>query len=244
MSATCRWPTTSISERLAAGTVGLTGADIRNLVNEAALWATRQGKDKVDMDDFEHARDKVLMGAKREEVLTGKEKADDRLPRGGPRAAGLAGAGRRPRAQGHDHSPRPGAGRHATRCPRKIGSTSAKTNCTPGWSSCMGGRAAEKLVFDEYSAGAENDLTQATQLARRMVTAWGMSERLGPVAYRTSEEHPFLGKEISRAARVQRAHGPADRRRGRRASCTRAAAQGQRTVGPAPRQARQAGQGA
>ena len=61
-------------DRLAAGTVGLTGADIRNLVNEAALWATRQGKDRVEMADFEHAKDKVLMGAKREEVLTGKEK--------------------------------------------------------------------------------------------------------------------------------------------------------------------------
>jgi cell division protease FtsH len=60
----------------------------------------------------------------------------------------------------------------------------------------LGGRAAEKLCFGEYSAGAENDLAQATRLARRMVTAWGMSERLGPVAYRTSEEHPFLGKEI------------------------------------------------
>ncbi len=60
----------------------------------------------------------------------------------------------------------------------------------------LGGRAAEKLIFDEYSAGAENDLMQGTRLARRMVTAWGMSERLGPVAYRTSEEHPFLGKEI------------------------------------------------
>ena len=60
----------------------------------------------------------------------------------------------------------------------------------------LGGRAAEKLIFNEYSAGAENDLMQATRLARRMVTAWGMSERLGPVAYRTSEEHPFLGKEI------------------------------------------------
>ena len=60
--------------RLAAGTVGLTGADIRNLVNEAALWATRQGKDRVDMDDFEYARDKVLMGAKREEVLNDREK--------------------------------------------------------------------------------------------------------------------------------------------------------------------------
>src|SRR5262249_11152662 len=61
----------------------------------------------------------------------------------------------------------------------------------------MGGRAAEKLIFSEYSAGAENDLKQATKIARKMCTAWGMSERLGPVAYRTSEEHPFLGKEIA-----------------------------------------------
>jgi cell division protease FtsH len=60
----------------------------------------------------------------------------------------------------------------------------------------LGGRAAEKLVYDEYSAGAENDLTQCTKLARRMVAHWGMSDRLGPVAYRHSEEHPFLGREI------------------------------------------------
>ena len=94
-------------ERLAGGTVGLTGADIRNLVNEAALWASRHGKDKVDMDDFEYARDKVLMGAKREEVLTRQGKDDDRLSRGGPHAAGLAGARGRSGAQGDDHSPRP-----------------------------------------------------------------------------------------------------------------------------------------
>ena len=61
----------------------------------------------------------------------------------------------------------------------------------------LGGRAAEKLVFGEYSAGAEDDLKRATQIARRMVTHWGMSERVGPVAFRTSEEHPFLGKEIA-----------------------------------------------
>ncbi len=65
----------------------------------------------------------------------------------------------------------------------------------------MGGRAAEKLVFDEYSAGAENDLNKATQLARRMVTHWGMSERLGPVAFRDSEDHPFLGREMAEPRR-------------------------------------------
>jgi len=65
----------------------------------------------------------------------------------------------------------------------------------------LGGRAAEKLVFQEYSAGAESDLSKATQLARRMVTHWGMSERLGPVAFRDGEDHPFLGKEIAEPRR-------------------------------------------
>ena len=67
-------------EKLAAGSIGLTGADIRNLVNEAALWATRHDKDQVEMSDFEHARDKILMGAKREEVLSENRKGNDSLP--------------------------------------------------------------------------------------------------------------------------------------------------------------------
>ena len=124
---------------------GLTGADIRNLVNEAALWATRNGKDKVDMDDFEYARDKVLMGPKREEVLTGKEKTNDRLSRGGPRPAGLDRARRRSRAQSDDHSPRPGAGRHATAAGGRSPQHRRERNCTAG---CVharrpGGRKAD-----------------------------------------------------------------------------------------------------
>jgi cell division protease FtsH len=182
-------------DRLASGTVGLTGADIRNLVNEAALWATRNNKDKVDMDDFEHARDRVLMGPKREEVLSGKEKRMTAFHESGHALLAWI---------------VPGADRvhKVTIIPR--GRSLGVTQLLPeedrmniGESELhgrlcfmLGGRAAEKLVFDEYSAGAENDLLQATRLARRMVTAWGMSERLGPVAYRTSEEHPFLGKEI------------------------------------------------
>ncbi|HEV3136979.1 MAG TPA: ATP-dependent zinc metalloprotease FtsH, partial [Pirellulales bacterium] len=182
-------------DRLASGTVGLTGADIRNLVNEAALWATRNGKDKVDMDDFEHARDRVLMGPKREEVLTGKEKRMTAFHESGHALLAWI---------------VPGADRvhKVTIIPR--GRSLGVTQLLPeedrlniGESELhgrlcfmLGGRAAEKLIFDEYSAGAENDLMQATRLARRMVTAWGMSKRLGPVAYRTSEEHPFLGKEI------------------------------------------------
>jgi cell division protease FtsH len=182
-------------DRLASGTVGLTGADIRNLVNEAALWATRNGKDKVDMDDFEHARDRVLMGPKRDDMLTGKEKRMTAIHEAGHALLAWI---------------VPGADRvhKVTIIPR--GRSLGVTQLLPeedrlniGESELhgrlcfmLGGRAAEKLVFNEYSAGAENDLMQATRLARRMVTAWGMSERLGPVAYRTSEEHPFLGKEI------------------------------------------------
>jgi cell division protease FtsH len=182
-------------DRLASGTVGLTGADIRNLVNEAALWATRSGKDKVDMSDFEHARDRVLMGPKREEVLSGKEKRMTAIHESGHALLAWI---------------VPGADRvhKVTIIPR--GRSLGVTQLLPEEDRLnineselhgrlcfmLGGRAAEKLCFGEYSAGAENDLMQATRLARRMVTAWGMSERMGPVAYRTSEEHPFLGKEI------------------------------------------------
>ena len=182
-------------DRMASGSVGLTGADIRNLVNEAALWATRKGKDKVDMSDFEYARDRVLMGPKREEVLSGKEKRTTAIHESGHALLAWI---------------VPGADRvhKVTIIPR--GRSLGVTQLLPEEDRLninesellgrlcfmLGGRAAEKLVFDLYSAGCENDLMQATRLARRMVTAWGMSERLGPVAYRTSEEHPFLGKEI------------------------------------------------
>ena len=181
--------------RLASGTVGLTGADIRNLVNEAALWATRQGKDKVDMNDFEIARDKVLMGPKREEVLAGKEKMMTSYHESGHALLAwlVPGADRLHKVT---IIPRGRALGVTQLLPEEDRMNIGESELHARLAFMMGGRAAEKLVFDEYSAGAEDDLKRATQLARRMVTHWGMSERLGPVAYRTSEEHPFLGKEI------------------------------------------------
>jgi cell division protease FtsH len=181
--------------RMAGGTVGLTGADIRNLVNEAALWATRQGKDKVDMSDFEIARDKVLMGPKREEVLVGKEKMMTSYHESGHALLAwlVPGADRLHKVT---IIPRGRALGVTQLLPEEDRMNIGETELHARLVFMMGGRAAEKLVFDEYSAGAEDDLKRATQLARRMVTHWGMSERLGPVAYRTSEEHPFLGKEI------------------------------------------------
>ncbi len=187
-------------ERLAAGTVGLTGADIRNLVNEAALWASRHNKDYVDMADFDYARDKVLMGAKREEVLSGEEKKMTAYHEAGhallawldPKADRVHKVSIIPR----------GRTLGATQLlPEEDRLYMGESRLRTQLLIALGGRAAEKLVFDEYSAGAENDLKRATEIARRMVTHWGMSDRLGPVAFRDGEDHPFLGKEMAEPRR-------------------------------------------
>jgi len=181
--------------RLAASTVGLTGADIRNLVNEAAIWATRQGKSKVDWHDFEIARDKILMGPKRDEVLSEKEKEMTAYHESGHALLAwlLPGADRVHKVT---IVPRGRALGVTQLLPEEDRLNIAETELHSRLTFMLGGRAAEKLIFGEYSAGAEDDLKRATQLARRMVTHWGMSERVGPVAFRTSEEHPFLGREI------------------------------------------------
>jgi cell division protease FtsH len=182
-------------DKLAAGTVGLTGADIRNLVNEAALWATRNGKDKVDMDDFEYARDKVLMGPKRDEVLMGKEKSMTAYHEAGHAVLAwlLPGMDRLHKVT---IIPRGRALGVTQLLPEEDRLNISESELNNRLVFMLGGRAAEKLVYDEFSAGAENDLAQCTKLARRMVAHWGMSDRLGPVAFRNTEEHPFLGREI------------------------------------------------
>jgi cell division protease FtsH len=187
-------------DRLAASSVGLTGADIRNLVNEAALWASRNGKDNVSMEDFEYARDKVLMGSKRDDVLLGKEKTGTAYHEAGHTLlAWLLPASDRV----HKVSIIPRG--------RSLGVTQLlpeedRVNISEGELRTrlvflLGGRSAEQLVFNELSAGAEDDLNKATQIARRMITHWGMSERLGPVAFRDSEDHPFLGREMAEPRR-------------------------------------------
>jgi len=182
--------------RLAAGSVGLTGADIRNLVNEAALWATRSGKDSVGMSDFEYARDKVLMGSKREEVLTGKEKSMTAYHEAGHALLGWLAEGDE-RVHKVTIIPRGRALGATQLLPEEDRVNISETELHRRLLFMLGGRAAEKLIFDEYSAGAENDLKQATELARRMVTQWGMSERIGPVTFHVGDDHPFLGKEMA-----------------------------------------------
>ena len=179
-------------EDLAAGTVGLTGADIRNLVNEAALWASRHNKNCVDMSDFDYARDRVLMGAKREEILTGKEKTMTAYHESGHALLAWLTPGS-DRLHRVSIIPR-GRSLGATQLlPEEDRVNISESELRTQLVIALAGRAAEKLIFDEYSAGAESDLSRATQTARRMVTHWGMSQRLGPVAFRDSEDHPFLG---------------------------------------------------
>jgi cell division protease FtsH len=191
-------------ERLAAGTVGLTGADIRNLCNEAALWASRNDENEVDMADFEYARDKVLMGAKREEVLSGKEKSMCAYHESGHALLAWLAPGA-DRLHKVSIIPRGRSLGVTQLLPEEDRVNISESELQTHLLIAMGGRAAEKLVFDEFSAGAEEDLNRATQIARRMVTHWGMSERLGPVAFRDSEEHPFLGREIAEPRRYSEA---------------------------------------
>ena len=183
-------------ERLAAGTVGLTGADIRNLVNEAAIWATRCDQEKVTMADFEYARDKLLMGVKREEVLTGKEKTMVAYHEAGHALVAWL-TDTSDRVHKISIIPRGHALGVTQLFPEEDRLQVRESEIRNQLAVMLAGRAAEKLIFDELSAGAGDDLKRATQIARRMVSHWGMSERLGPVAFRLGEEHPFLGKEMA-----------------------------------------------
>ena len=192
-------------KRLARATVGLTGADIRNLVNEAALWATRHDKDKVAMEDFEHARDKVLMGAKREDILTEEEREITAYHEAGHALLAWL-------VPGSDivHKvtivPRGRALGVTQLVPEEDRHNMGQRDMHAHLAMSLGGRTAEKIQFGEYSAGAESDLKGATNLARKMVTRWGMSDRIGPVAYNTTDEQPFLGREMAQEPRTFSEH--------------------------------------
>ena len=182
-------------ERLAAGTVGLTGADIRNMVNEAALWAARHDKDCVEMEDFDYARDKILMGAKREEHLTAEDKEKTAYHEAGHTLASwfLKGADRVHKVT---IIPRGRSLGSTQMLPEEDRVSMSETQLKDHLVVLLAGRAAEKQIYDETAVGAENDLERATSTARRMVTRWGMSHKIGPVSYKLSDEDPFLGREI------------------------------------------------
>ncbi len=184
-------------EVIARGTPGFTGADLENLMNEAALMAARGGKKEIDNNQLEMAKDKILMGAERKSmIISDKEKEVTAYHEAGhaiiakllpdtdpihkvtiiPRGRALGLTMQLPIDEKHTHSK----------------SFLLNTICI-----LFGGRIAEKIIFDEITTGAGNDIERATELARKMVCEWGMSDELGPLTYGKKEEQIFLGREIS-----------------------------------------------
>ena len=183
-------------ESLAKGTPGMVGADIANIVNEAALLAARKRKKSIDMDDFEEAKDKVMMGVQRKSmILSDEEKKVTSYHEAGHALVAI-------RTKGADpvHKitiiPRGRALGFTMQLPidEKHGYT---RNYVEGrLAILMGGRSAEMLIFNQMTTGAGNDIEQATQIARKMVTEWGMSDLLGPMTFGKKNEELFLGREI------------------------------------------------
>ena len=184
---------------MAQATVGMTGADIKNLVNEAALWAARKDKTKVEMEDFYYAHDKVLMGAKREEILSDEEKEKTAYHEAGHTLTAWRLKGASP-VHKVTVIPRGRALGVTQMVPDEDRMNMSQNDILDNLVVLLGGRAAEELIYSELSVGAENDLVRATSMARRMVTHWGMSEKLGPVSYKTSDEDPFLGGQIHKTS--------------------------------------------
>ena len=182
---------------IARGTPGFSGADLENLANEAALMAARADREKVDMASLEKAKDKVMMGAERKSmIITDKEKEVTAYHESGhaliakllldtdpvhkvtiiPRGRALGVTMQLPSEEKYSHS---------------------KSFLINNIRILLGGRVAEKIIFDETTTGSGNDIERATDLARKMVCEWGMSDELGPLSYGKKEEQIFLGREIS-----------------------------------------------
>ncbi len=188
-----------VLSKIAKGTPGLSGADLANLVNEAALLAARRNSQYVETIDFENAKDKVMMGVERKSlVLSETEKKMVAYHEAGHALVAKLNPESDPvhkvtiiprgRALGLTHY-LPTDDRHMY----------SRQYILTTLVHLMGGRAAEKIVFDHYTTGAGNDIERATDIARRMVCEWGMSDKVGPVAFGKKEEEVFLGREIATA---------------------------------------------
>jgi len=181
---------------IARGTPGFSGADLENLVNEAALYAAKNNQDYVKMDDFEEAKDKVLMGRERRSlILTDEDKKTTAYHEAGhaliaklldncdpvhkvtiiPRGRALGVTQQLPVDDRHNYN---------------------KAYLTDTLVMLLGGRVAEELILDQVTTGASNDIERATKMARSMVCQWGMSEKLGPMTFGESQDQVFLGKEL------------------------------------------------
>ncbi len=183
---------------LAKGTPGLAGAELANLVNEAALLAARQNKNNVNMDDFEDAKDKVMMGMERKSmIISEKEKRTTAYHEIGHVLVALKIPESDP-VHKVTIIPRGRALGVTTYLPVDEKHTYSKDYLEAMIAYALGGRAAEKIVYNSFTTGAGNDIEKATNIARKMVCEWGMSEKLGPLAYGKNEEELFLGREITK----------------------------------------------
>ena len=183
---------------LARGTSGFSGADLANLVNEAALLAARQDKKIVEMIDFENAKDKVLMGVERRSIIIpDAEKRTTAYHEGGHALVAYLLPGADPL---HKVTiiPRGRALGLTMQLPTDDRYSYSKEFLVNQITILLGGRAAEEIVFQQQTTGAGNDLEKATEMARKMVCEWGMSDKMGPLTFGKGEEHIFLGREVSR----------------------------------------------
>ncbi|MZR64323.1 ATP-dependent zinc metalloprotease FtsH [Alcanivorax sp. DP30] len=189
---------------IARGTPGFSGADLANLVNEAALFAARANKRMVSMEEFEKAKDKILMGAERRSmVMSEKEKLNTAYHEAGHAIVGRL-------VPEHDPVykvsiiPRGRALGVTMYLPEEDKYSQSKRGLESSICSLYGGRLAEEMTlgFDGVTTGASNDIERATKLARAMVTKWGLSEKLGPLAYEEDEGEVFLGKQMSQRKHV------------------------------------------
>ena len=181
---------------IAQRTAGFAGADLENLVNEAALLAARRSRKAITMEDIEEASMKVMAGPeKKSRVVTPEEKKLTAYHEAGHAVAGFY-CKHHPRVHEITIIPRGQAGGYTMYLPEKDRSYVTKGEMFEDIVSSLGGRVAEQLILEDISTGASNDLQQATNIARQMITKYGFSERLGPVVYGTSQEETFLGRDL------------------------------------------------
>ncbi|HYO53166.1 ATP-dependent zinc metalloprotease FtsH [Archangium sp.] len=186
-------------EIIARGTPGMTGADLENLVNESALMAARQNKERVDLSDFEQAKDKVFMGPERKSmIMTEKEKKNTAVHEAGHALIAKLLPGCDPL---HKVTiiPRGQALGLTWSLPTEDKVNGYKKQILDQITMAMGGRIAEELIFNEMSSGASNDIERATETARAMVCRWGMSEKMGPLSFGKSDGEVFLGRDFNSA---------------------------------------------
>ncbi|MGO9137442.1 MAG: ATP-dependent zinc metalloprotease FtsH [Syntrophales bacterium] len=182
---------------IARGTPGFSGADIENLVNESVLYAARYGKDKVHMSDFEFAKDKVMMGAERKSmVISIEERKNTAYHESGHALVARLLPGSDP-IHKVTIIPRGMALGLTQQLPVDEKHTYPKQYLLNNITILLGGRAAEELILNEFTTGSGNDIERATNLARKMVCEWGMSDEMGPLSYGKKEEQIFLGREFA-----------------------------------------------